>query len=178
MTMTTPVAPQSMPVQVTDPISQAMQKLLKPGAKTTEFIAMIALYTGALATLLGAFNTSSTQFNAILKVAALVSAAVSQVGYSLARGKTKAALGALMSVLASTGVVRPVPRHAATPAGEAGAAGLIDLVGAVFLLAGLIWMIVGFTHHRLDVFGLVLAGVGIGILVLFGGSFAPTRRRL
>lgn len=175
---------QPTPAPTTDVLSAAVAKLLKPGSKTSEFVMLVAVYGGSLATLLGVFNTSSQTFNAVLKVAALVSAAAGQAAYALSRGNVKAALGTVASTLAANGVNFQVNvktgKHAAPdPTSQTGAVDLIGLVAGVLSLAGLIWLIIGFTHHHLDVFGLILLIVGLGIYFLFGDGIrgATWRRR-
>lgn len=170
--------PTTAPVPTTDVISAAVNKLLKPGTKTSEFVMLLAVYGGSLATLLGAFNTHSATFNAVLKVAALSAAAAGQVGYALSRGNAKAALGAVTSTLVATGVIVPVAGKHAAP-NDAGEVDLIGLVAGVLVIAGLIWLVIGFTHHRLDTLGLILLLVGVGIYLLFSGVVrgATWRRR-
>lgn len=165
----------TQPAPAIDPINQALNKLLKPGTRTSEFVALVAVYGGALATLLGAFNTHSPRFNAILKIAALVAAAAGQIGYALSRSDVKGALAGLTGTLVSAGVVVPVVstgKHAA-PDAQAGFTNLFA-IGVILLIVGIILAVVSAGQLLLLVSGIVVAVIGFALL--FGG-WGPTRRR-
>lgn len=155
--MTTPTVTSS-----NDALEQALGKLLKPGAKTTEFLGLIAVYAGGLAALLGAFSVHNQTINGAIKIAALVAVAVSHVGYALSRGDTKAALGAVTSTLVAKGVLVPT---VVTPVAAPADGGFTNnfVIGLVLLVAGIVLCVISGGSLLLLIIGIVVAVVGFAL---------------
>ena len=154
----------------------------KPGYVTSEF--WLTLVTAVIGVLVG-LHVIGPDFakahEGLVNAPALLGSLLAPGLYAISRGiikhaQTQAAAAVLNQRMAYglSSEQKPVRQPSRAKRAKDSGFALIGLIGAILLVVGVIWLIVGLGHHHFDVWACIVAAIGL-VLLYFDGNGRTTR---
>jgi len=172
----------------TQPVAPTSAPIIPPlprGVKTSEFWVSAITTVISLLTGLGVLHPDfaqryQEQIAHVAWFAALAVPAMYTLGRNIAKHGHQVAVAKVVQAAIAVGgdvsMARKLVGNAETEVKKDSGFALIALIGAILLIVGVIWLLVGFSHHRFDAWAAIVAGIGL-VLVWFDGGGTVWRRR-